>query len=135
MKHLKKLVSFFVCLLFKLFLFSLNVNSGILLLVDPKNHNDNDYCKVLTSKSLNTDLNEWRQKIRSDSGQFIQLCDQLKMVPNVWSLYEWSNWLTPISVGHRRFDTMFYVCCFEQKPPVFVDNAEVTTPIVCIIIY
>nr|XP_027196737.1 nucleoside diphosphate-linked moiety X motif 19-like isoform X1 [Dermatophagoides pteronyssinus] len=105
--------------------------AGILLLVDPKNHNDNDYCKVLTSKSLNTDLNEWRQKIRSDSGQFIQLCDQLKMVPNVWSLYEWSNWLTPISVGHRRFDTMFYVCCFEQKPPVFVDNAEVTTPIWC----
>lgn len=86
----------------------------------------------MTSKSLDLDLNEWQKKVRSDAGQFIKLCDTLHMVPNVWALYEWSNWLTPISVGHRRFDTIFYVCCFEQKPPVFVDNAEVTTPIVCI---
>ncbi|KAH7636412.1 hypothetical protein HUG17_10382 [Dermatophagoides farinae] len=105
--------------------------AGILLLIDPKNAQNNDYCKVLTSKSLDLDLNEWQKKVRSDAGQFIKLCDTLHMVPNVWALYEWSNWLTPISVGHRRFDTIFYVCCFEQKPPVFVDNAEVTTPIWC----
>lgn len=84
-----------------------------------------------SGNSLNFDLEKWQKLVRSDSSKFFQLCQMLKMVPNVWALFEWSNWLTPINVGHKRFDTIFYICCFLQRPQVFVDNAEVTQPIWC----
>lgn len=76
------------------------------------------------------DLAIWQLRVRNDSSAFYELCNSLGMVPNIWSLYEWSDWLTPVSVGHRRFDTLFYVCCLTHRPTVRVDNAEVTKPIV-----
>ena len=62
-----------------------------------------------------------------DGSAFIDLCVETGLCPDVWSLYEWSNWLTPISVGHKRFDTMFYICCLEKQPKVVLDYTEVTT--------
>ncbi|RWS06891.1 Nucleoside diphosphate-linked moiety X motif 19-like protein, partial [Dinothrombium tinctorium] len=73
------------------------------------------------------DLATWREKVREDPAAFIDLCLETKLCPDVWSLYEWWNWLTPISVGHKRFDTMFYVCCLERQPKVVLDNSEITT--------
>ena len=73
------------------------------------------------------DLSVWREKVRSDAGSFIQLCEKTGLCPDLWSLFEWSNWLTPISVGHKRFDTIFYVCCLEKQPKVVLDHSEVTT--------
>ncbi|XP_053202845.1 acyl-coenzyme A diphosphatase NUDT19-like [Panonychus citri] len=74
----------------------------------------------------NVDLVSWRQKVRENGSNFINLCEQLNQVPNIWSLYEWWDWLTPISVGHKRFDTMFYICCLNKQPKVVLDNTEVT---------
>lgn len=73
------------------------------------------------------DLSAWREKVRKDGSAFIDLCVETGLCPDVWSLYEWSNWLTPISVGHKRFDTMFYICCLEKQPKVVLDYTEVTT--------
>lgn len=64
--------------------------------------------------------------MRNDGNAFLELCLQFNKCPDIWSLYEWWNWLTPISVGHKRFDTMFYICCLEQQPDVVLDNTEVT---------
>lgn len=75
-------------------------------------------------------LSDWQLRVRNNASAFLELCDHLQLVPNVWALYEWSDWLTPVSVGHRRFDTIFYVACLADRPVVRVDNAEVTKPIV-----
>merc|ERR1712241_1166675 len=34
------------------------------------------------------ELSNWRSKVRQDPSQFIQRCQQLKLCPDVWSLYE-----------------------------------------------
>lgn len=46
-------------------------------------------------------------------------------VPDVWSLIEWSNWLTPRKYT-RRYDTLFFMCYSEQKPDTLPDRVEVT---------
>ena len=82
---------------------------------------------ISDSEVLSVNLVEWREKVRKDPNAFIELCHQTNLCPDLWSLYEWSDWLTPISVGHKRFDAMFYICCLESEPKVVLDNSEVTT--------
>ena len=50
---------------------------------------------------------------------------ELECVPDVFSLIEWSNWLTP-SNYMRRFDTIFYFCCMDTKPDTTHDDLEVS---------
>jgi len=62
-------------------------------------------------------LKPWREKVYADASQFLLMCKALDMVPDVWSLYEWSNWLTPIlPSGGRRYDTIFYICVLDCIP-------------------
>ena len=51
-------------------------------------------------------------------------CRELRCVPDIWSLVEWSDWLTPRNMG-RRYDTVFYLCCCETTPPISADGTEV----------
>lgn len=98
--------------------------TGVALLISPNggNRQENEIGNTLN----NEDLVKWRQKVRENGSAFLDLCNQLNQVPNIWSLYEWWDWLTPISVGHKRFDTMFYLCCLDKQPKVVLDNTEVT---------
>ena len=67
-------------------------------------------------------------------GAFLDLCNELRVVPNIWGLYEWCNWLTPVMQKveggppprPRRFDTMFYVCCLTEMPDARADKRETT---------
>lgn len=52
-------------------------------------------------------------------------CREFDCVPDIWSLIEWSNWLTPRNY-HRRYDTVFYFCCPTQKPLTYPDITEVS---------
>ena len=49
---------------------------------------------------------------------------ELQCVPDVWSLVEWSNWLTPESLP-RRYDTVFYLCCINERPTATPENEEI----------
>ncbi|XP_076471974.1 acyl-coenzyme A diphosphatase NUDT19-like isoform X2 [Babylonia areolata] len=51
------------------------------------------------------------------------MCQKLEVVPDVWSLHEWSNWLTPCGLK-QRFDTAFFICCLQDKPNVAEDEWE-----------
>lgn len=64
---------------------------------------------------------EWRRRVISEPIQFLVMCRELDMVPDVWSLYEWSNWLTPPMRG-KRFDTAFFVCCIDEAPEVVLSD-------------
>ncbi|KAM6409250.1 acyl-coenzyme A diphosphatase NUDT19 [Rhynochetos jubatus] len=76
------------------------------------------------------ELSEWRRRVQEDPACFLQLCRHLGCVPNIWALQEWSNWLTPVGRagrGGRRYDTAFYLCCLEKRPPhTAQDGREVT---------
>ena len=77
------------------------------------------------------DTQMWRTKVSSDADAFLDLCTQNDVVPNIWSLFEWSNWLTPVFVKvekppkkPKRFDTIFYVCCLDSYDVVRNTMAE-----------
>ena len=83
-------------------------------------------------------LGSWRERVYSDPTQFQIMCQQLDVVPNIWALTEWSNWLTPSGETEtdgppakpRRFDTLFFLCCTDlaELPKVKTDNVEVFSP-------
>ena len=53
----------------------------------------------------------------------------LGVVPDLWALKEWADWLTPTDLkekGNRRFDTIFYCVHLDSLPPSMEDHQEVT---------
>jgi len=74
-----------------------------------------------------------RKKVEQRPEHFLQLCKELGVVPNIWALHEWRNWLTPVfrkvlepPAKPKRFNTMFYVCCLEcdRNPQILADENE-----------
>lgn len=54
----------------------------------------------------------------------------MNCVPDIFSMVEWSNWLTPFN-SKRRYDTIFYLVSLEEKPHVLSpDLTEVSELIV-----
>ncbi|KAJ8303598.1 hypothetical protein KUTeg_019994 [Tegillarca granosa] len=79
-----------------------------------------------------SEIATWRNKVDKDPGEFITLCKTFDVVPDIWSLSEWSNWLTPVIMGDsppdtrsgRRYDTAFYLCMLDEAPPALHDEKE-----------
>ena len=76
----------------------------------------------------------YQRRVRDSADEFLTMCRELSVVPNIWLLHEWCNWLTPATSKVKeppqkphRFDTLFYVCCIDcgQLPQVTVDKEEV----------
>ncbi|XP_078527658.1 acyl-coenzyme A diphosphatase NUDT19-like [Lissotriton helveticus] len=75
-------------------------------------------------------LSAWRLRIQENPSHFIQMCQELHCLPNIWALHEWSNYLTPVtgrSVMRRRYDTAFFMCCLQDLPHTLEDQKEVTS--------
>ena len=76
-----------------------------------------------------------RQKVEQKPEYFLQMCRDLGVVPNIWALNDWRNWLTPVfrkvskpPAKPKRFNTMFYVCCIDcdSVPRTSADETETT---------
>jgi len=76
-----------------------------------------------------------RQKVVQKPEYFLQMCKDLGVVPNIWALHDWRNWLTPVfrkvsepPAKPKRFNTMFYMCCVEcdSNPQTLADEYETT---------
>ena len=78
------------------------------------------------SSADHIDIEEWQKRVYGDPGQFLELCRRYSLCPDVWSLYEWCNWLTPDGMGPKRFDTIFYLCLLDHVPTVHIDGQEIT---------
>lgn len=108
--------------------------SGILLVRDMnrvKNEQITEEAHPLSGKySVISDsiLKPWREKVDEDASQFISMCKELNILPDIWSLYEWSNWLTPIlpSKSGRRYDTAFFLCVLDYIPNAVHCDKETT---------
>ncbi|KAK3086639.1 hypothetical protein FSP39_021281 [Pinctada imbricata] len=106
--------------------------SGVLLVRDATRKvtpNESDQTLASVSNFSKDELQKWRQRVDKDPKEFLRLCKELKVVPDVWSLYEWSNWLTPLSMSvgkrsGRRYDTAFYICVLDHIPDAVQDNKE-----------
>ncbi|XP_078660238.1 acyl-coenzyme A diphosphatase NUDT19-like isoform X3 [Branchiostoma floridae x Branchiostoma belcheri] len=75
-----------------------------------------------------SELARWRKRVDGDAREFLQLCNECRCVPDVWSLHEWSNWLTPTipaMPNRRRYDTAFFICCLDHIPPAARDDREI----------
>lgn len=82
------------------------------------------HCKV---KDLcSSELTKWRALVNQNPSNFIRMCRELKVLPNIWALHEWSNWLTPKDrYGASRFDTAFFICCLQEIPHTLQDEKEI----------
>ena len=58
------------------------------------------------------------------SSHFYFLYRELGCVPDIYSLIELSNHITPWN-SKRRYDTIFYLACLERKPKASPDSSEI----------
>lgn len=72
------------------------------------------------------ELSRWRTRVIENPSNFIRMCKELQVLPNIWALHEWSNWLTPVGrYGTSRFDTAFFICCLPEIPQTRQDEKEI----------
>ncbi|XP_037310029.2 nucleoside diphosphate-linked moiety X motif 19 [Pungitius pungitius] len=86
----------------------------------PLHDNVNELCS--------RELSKWRDLVNQNPSNFILMCRELDVLPNIWALQEWGNWLTPEGrYGVRRFDTAFFICCLQEIPPALQDDKEIVS--------
>lgn len=119
-------VAFRICALRETF-----EESGVLLVV-PKT--DDNRLLTTTNEALvhamtdicPDELKKWRSLVNQSPSNFIKMCRELEVLPNIWALHEWANWLTPVgSQSGRRFDTAFFICCLKEIPHTLQDQKEI----------
>lgn len=125
-------VAFRICALRETF-----EESGVLLVVSSPEESGllksrNEDCasqQVSHNKGGNlssSELTKWRTLVNQNPSNFISMCKELKVMPNIWALHEWSNWLTPVGRrGTARFDTAFFICCLQEIPHTLEDEKEI----------
>jgi nucleoside diphosphate-linked moiety X motif protein 19 len=70
------------------------------------------------------EIKNWQRKVQEDANEFISLCRHFECYPDIWSLQEWSNWLTP-SDYTKRFNTVFFLATLDQMPTAFSSSSEI----------
>ncbi len=123
-------VAFRICALRETF-----EESGVLLVVPKKEESsllksiEDRHVPGLPIKANDLCINEltkWRALVNQDPFNFIRMCRELEVLPNIWALHEWSNWLTPTGRnGERRYDTAFFICCLQETPHTLQDEKEI----------
>ncbi|XP_077308671.1 acyl-coenzyme A diphosphatase NUDT19 [Lithobates pipiens] len=104
--------------------------SGILLVVPDSAEVDANQDLTDAYGQDGEEMAKWREEVQNNPLQFIEMCKELRCVPNIWALHEWGNWLTPVfstSTRARRFDTAFYIACLQKKPVTTDDQKEMSS--------
>ncbi|XP_030376726.1 nucleoside diphosphate-linked moiety X motif 19-like [Scaptodrosophila lebanonensis] len=69
----------------------------------------------------------WQHRVHDDAQQFLQLCRHLNVIPDLWSLSEWSVWRTT-ATSRRKFDTVYYFSAMESTDvPLLLEPNEVAS--------
>ncbi|XP_033330288.2 acyl-coenzyme A diphosphatase NUDT19 isoform X1 [Megalopta genalis] len=71
------------------------------------------------------EVQAWQKRVHNDATEFYSLCQNFGCYPDLWSLYEWSNWLTPTCYRSSRFDTVFYMACMQEPPETVCEASEI----------
>jgi nucleoside diphosphate-linked moiety X motif protein 19 len=70
------------------------------------------------------EVQKWQRKVQENASEFINLCRNFECFPDIWSLQEWSNWLTP-SDSPKRFNTIFFLAALDQMPTELSSSSEI----------
>lgn len=91
--------------------------TGLLLAHAKSSQEDFNSNPKLTSSFVNnhSELKSWHHIVKNDSNKFLEMCLKLNLVPDIFSLHEWTNWITPVHEKHR-FNTFFFTCFLPQIP-------------------
>lgn len=131
-QHIPSELAFRICAIRETF-----EESGVLIArsFEDKSHLNSDYPRKPvwgTSVPMETQVaDKWRKRVDKNPLEFITMCRTLNVIPDVWSLSEWSNWLTPVTLSstgkdraRRRYDTAFFMCVVDHLPEAMHDNNE-----------
>lgn len=125
-------VAFRICALRETF-----EESGVLLFVSKKEElsllkslkdrrADDEVKHYKVNELCSDELSKWRTLVNQNPSNFVRMCRELEVLPNIWALHEWANWLTPEKqYGTKRFDTAFFMCCLEERPYALQDQKEI----------
>ena len=70
------------------------------------------------------EVDRWRPRVQRQPAELLRLARELALVPDVWSLHEWSAWLTPVAVPGNRHDAAFFVASIPDQPAGRSDQTE-----------
>uniref|UniRef100_A0A1B0BJG1 Nudix hydrolase domain-containing protein n=1 Tax=Glossina palpalis gambiensis TaxID=67801 RepID=A0A1B0BJG1_9MUSC len=96
---------------------------GIMLCLDTNSLRESHH-KIYGAFKEDFDRRYWQKVVHGDASKFLTLCEELKIIPDLWSLHEWSNWFTP-STFKKRFDTAFFMVALENVPELLIEPNEV----------
>lgn len=100
--------------------------SGHLLKRIQDRYASDESAHVEANQLFTTKLQKWRALVNQNPSNFVKMCRELEVLPNIWALHEWGNWLTPAGrYGVRRFDTAFFMCCLQGVPHTLHDEKEI----------
>ncbi len=104
--------------------------TGLLLAKKKSNINGNNKESNLTTNFIDNgyDFKYWLNKIKNDSKEFLNMCLEYNLIPDIYGLHEWANWITP-SVEKYRFNTVFFTCFLSHLPSyekLIISNEEIS---------
>ena len=76
-------------------------------------------------------VKSWQNRVKRNPEEFLDLFEDMRLVPDLLGLHEWANWMTP-SWEKRRFDTMFFTCFLQRFPEnlIKLDHNEIESSVV-----
>ncbi|XP_065355894.1 acyl-coenzyme A diphosphatase NUDT19 [Calliphora vicina] len=80
--------------------------------------------KISGSFKHNFDRSHWQQRVHNNAMEFLNLCKHMDVVPDLWSLHEWSVWRSP-PTARKKYDTAIYVVTLEDQPKLLLEPTEV----------
>lgn len=97
--------------------------TGLLLATPPQS--SNQLVQISDYYQGSNQIRYWHEKCLTDASNFIVMCMQLNLVPNIFGLHEWANWLAP-SFQKIRFDNFMFICFLQRIPQqeLFLINKE-----------
>lgn len=70
------------------------------------------------------DREKWQKAVHNDPKEFLNMCRQFQVVPDLWSLFEWSAWASP-AIIRKGYETAFFITFLNREPQVLCEATEV----------
>lgn len=97
---------------------------GLLICKNKKQFEDEE--NKFSNYVKNFDVKHWQEKVQKNPIEFLNLCQELKVAPDLWGSYEWSAWLTPTTLKMKRFEAAFFIVTLDSKPDILIQETEVS---------
>ncbi|XP_030569813.1 nucleoside diphosphate-linked moiety X motif 19 [Drosophila novamexicana] len=70
------------------------------------------------------DRESWQRRVHNKPSEFLELCRELQVVPDLWALHEWSAWASP-AIVKKGHETVFFMVFLDSQPILLAEPTEV----------